>query len=190
LNEDQHKVVVPEVCIKCLTAAIPDIVEREKGEPMDIEFIPEWPKALRTRQAGGTPIGILGNPLFCYDEFMNHHLEQLIIEQGCVPVFPEPELIFQDNVSYREQIRLYIEQDITHVVYLQAFGCLKGHVESRGALRSLQREFPELHLTIIDYDVDTSILNQENRLLLALAAAKRGQTPLQKRGQKRGQTPL
>jgi len=116
-------------------------------------------------------VGIIGNVLLCFDEYANHHIGELIEELGCTVVYPLPQALFSDEVSYLEQIETFMDQGIRDIIYLQAFGCLKGHIESRGAIRSLTRRFPGLRMTIVDFDHDLSTLNQENRIRLALTAA-------------------
>ncbi len=122
-------------------------------------------------------IGLLGTALFCFDEFANHGIARLIEEQGCIPVFPDPKNLFVENVRYTKQIEAYRDEGVRHIIYLQAFGCLKGHVEARGALRGLKKLYPEMHITVVDYDHDTSALNQENRVRLALSAARKEYLP-------------
>lgn len=58
------------------------------------------------------------------------------------------------------------------MVYLQSFGCVKGHVQARGAQRSLERRFRGLRLAVIDCDPEASALNCENRLRLVAEAAR------------------
>lgn len=122
-------------------------------------------------------IGLLGTALFCFDEFANHDIVRLIEEQGCIPVFPDSENLFVEDVRYTKQIEAYRNEGVRHIIYLQAFGCLKGHVEARGALRGLKKLYPEMHITVVDYDHDTSALNQENRVRLALSAARKEYLP-------------
>ncbi len=181
------RVVVPDVCSDCVTGALPDLVRHALGWSPEIVFEDHWlgvvpvrtcdvydaPEAFDAAQKAQACIGILGNALFCFDETMNRGIARIIEDQGFSLVFPEEAHIVQDDVRYLEQIRSFRAQGVNHVIYLQAFGCLKGHVSARGALRELQRSFPDLRLTIIDYDADTSALNQENRILLALEAARR-----------------
>ena len=140
---------------------------QRRGEPQG-----EGPQGPKGSQGQDRPrIGILGNALLCFDGHANHHVRDLIAELGCEAVFPPEQALFTDDVRYINQIEAFSAQGIHDIVYLQAFGCLKGHIESRGALRDLQKRFPSLRLTIVDFDHDISALNQENRIRLALAAA-------------------
>lgn len=117
-------------------------------------------------------IGLVGNPLIVFDPFMNDNIAQLIESLGCDPVFPDPDRLFVEDVRYRDQLECFRNQGITDVVYLQSFGCLKGHVSARGSLRSLKRDFPDITITVLDYDPEASALNRENRVRLVAEAAK------------------
>lgn len=117
-------------------------------------------------------IGIVGNPLIVFDPFMNDGIADLLESLGCEPVFPDPDLLFVEDVRYIDQLRRFQSQGIEDVVYMQSFGCLKGHVSARGAIRSLKREFPDINITVLDYDPEASALNRENRVRLVAEAAK------------------
>ena len=74
----------------------------------------------------------------------------------------------RSDVRYLEQLRAFRDAGVERVIYLQSFGCLKGHVKSRGAAHELAALFPEMPVTVIDYDPESSALNRENRIRLAL----------------------
>ena len=76
-------------------------------------------------------------------------------------------------MRFPRQIERFRAAGVRDIVYVQSFGCLKGHVQARGALRELERAYPDLRITVIDCDPGTSAANQESRIKLALAAAKR-----------------
>lgn len=117
-------------------------------------------------------IGIVGNALLCFDAFMNDNIVAFIESQGCEAVLPDPALLYTEDVRYLPQLDRFAEQGVQHVIYLQSFGCLKGHIRARGALHELARRYPTIPVTVIDYDPEASALNRENRIRLALAAAK------------------
>lgn len=117
-------------------------------------------------------IGIVGNALLCFDPFMNDHVARFVESQGCDVVLPDPSLLYTDDVRYLAQFDRFAAQGVHHVIYLQSFGCLKGHVQARGALHMIAKRHPGLPVTVIDYDPEASALNRENRVRLALSAAK------------------
>lgn len=107
----------------------------------------------------------------CFSEFMNEDLVEKLDALGCTAVLPDSELVTTNDVRYIEQLRAFQDAGIEDVIYIQSFGCLKGHVEGRGALRELSRLFPQMRITVIDYDPESSSLNRDNRILLAAAQA-------------------
>ena len=74
-------------------------------------------------------------------------------------------------MRYLDQLQHFYDQGVRHVIYLQSFGCLKGHVNVRGGMHDLGKRFPGLNLVVLDYDPEASALNRENRVLLTLAEA-------------------
>ena len=145
------------------------------GTPQDNAPQPQpamEPSGMADGAAGRPRIGIVGNALLCFDPFMNDQLVDFIERQGCSVALPDPALLATDDVRYLEQMDRFAEQGVHHVIYLQSFGCLKGHVQARGALHELAQRHPATPVTVIDYDPEASALNRENRVRLALAAAK------------------
>ena len=55
---------------------------------------------------------------------------------------------------------------VKHVIYLQSFGCVKGHVHARGSHYTFRERFPDMPVTVLDYDPEASALNRENRIRL------------------------
>ena len=117
-------------------------------------------------------IGIVGNPLIVFEPFMNDRIVEVLDSLGCEPVVPDPALLVGDDVRYLDQLAAFEEQGIHDVIYLLSFGCLKGHVSARGALRELHERFADMRITVIDYDPESSALNRENRIRLAVDAAR------------------
>lgn len=117
-------------------------------------------------------IGVLGNPFMVFEPPMNDDLAGLIESLGCEAVMPDADNLLVDDVRYLEQMASFEKEKVNHVVYAQSFGCLKGHIESRGALHGLKKRFPAPPITVIDYDPDASALNRKNRILLVVEAAR------------------
>ena len=176
------RVELPQVCETCLTDAVPRIVERACGATPEYVWVP-WGPVISSEAAEGSAveksqpnprprIGIVGNPLIVFEPFMNEHLVDMLESLGCEPVMPDPALLAGDGVRYLDQLALFEEQGIHDVIYLLSFGCLKGHVSARGALRELHERFADMRITVIDYDPESSALNRENRIRLAVDAAR------------------
>ena len=129
--------------------------------------------AMRARASARPRIGIVGNPLLVFDPFMNDGLVDLLESLDAEPVLPDADLLFSDDVRFLPQLDAFSAAGVRHVIYLQSFGCLKGHVKSRGALHDLGRRYPDLQVTVLDYDPEASALNRENRVRLVVEAARR-----------------
>lgn len=189
------RVELPRVCETCLADAVPRIVERACGRTPEYVWVP-WDTVISSgaaedmapsvissganevsavEKAHSNPrprIGIVGNPLIVFEPFMNDHVVEMLESLGCEPVMPDPALLAGDDVRYLDQLALFDEQGIHDVIYLLSFGCLKGHVSARGALRELHERFTNMRITVIDYDPESSALNRENRIRLAVDAAR------------------
>lgn len=188
-NPTLEKVKLPNICERCLLDALPFIVRQALDREVRIAWVSpeeffvgeelanELPacvpaeKALPGKTSDRVRIGIVGNALLCFDAFMNDCIVDFVNEQGCEAVLPDPRLLATDDVRYFKQFDRFAEQGVRHVIYLQSFGCLKGHVRARGALHELAHRYPDMPVTVIDYDPEASALNRENRIRLALAAA-------------------
>lgn len=180
-DPDITRVELPRVCEICLTDAVPRIVERACGRTPEYVWVP-WAsggdssaleRASMHNDGSARPrIGIVGNPLIVFEPFMNDHVVEMLESLGCEPIMPDPALLASDDVRYLDQLALFEEQGIHDVIYLLSFGCLKGHVSARGALRELHERFADMRITVIDYDPESSALNRENRIRLAVDAAR------------------
>lgn len=179
-----RRVRVPHVCERCLIDAVPRMVKRVCGRVPEIEWEDGWPSSparevspllsssLVSSGAARPRVGIVGNALLCFDPLMNDGLADFIDRLGCEPVLPDPAKLYVDDVRYLDQLDEFSAQGVCHVIYLLSFGCLKGHVSARGAMRTLSRRYPDMPVTTLDYDPETSALNRENRIRLAIAAAR------------------
>lgn len=175
------RVELPRVCETCLTDAVPRIVERACGRTPEYAWVP-WASggdssalartSMHNDGSARPRIGIVGNPLIVFEPFMNDHVVEMLESLGCEPIMPDPALLTGDDVRYLDQLALFDEQGIHDVIYLLSFGCLKGHVSARGALRELHERFADMRITVVDYDPESSALNRENRIRLAVDAAR------------------
>ena len=114
----------------------------------------------------------MGNALLCFDSYMNEGLCALLEQLGCDIALPDPRNLIADDVHYLSQLDAFARAGVDHVVYVQSFGCLKGHVHARGAAHEFARRYSDMPVTVIDYDPESSALNRENRVRLAVEAAK------------------
>ncbi len=66
-----------------------------------------------------------------------------------------------------------IDSGVGNVVITQPFGCLPNHIVGKGMMKPIKEDAPEVNLVAIDYDAGATKINQENRIKLMLANAKR-----------------
>ena len=181
-SEPPYTVEIPFVCHDCLVDALPFELQHVTGYAPTIEVALSSASRQHPTQAAPSPqatrplIGLVGNPFLVFDPAMNEGVVQLLDYLGCDVAMPEAGLLEVEDVRYLQQLDAFHQAGVDHVIYLQSFGCLKGHVQSRGALHQLARRYPDMPITVIDYDPESSALNRENRIRLAVEAAKANYT--------------
>ena len=60
-----------------------------------------------------------------------------------------------------------------NIVCTQPFGCLPNHICGKGMMKPIKDRNPNVNIVAIDYDAGATRVNQENRLKLMLANARR-----------------
>lgn len=65
------------------------------------------------------------------------------------------------------------ESGVENIVCTQPFGCLPNHIVGKGMMRPIKENNPDVNIVAIDYDAGATRVNQENRLKLMLANAKK-----------------
>lgn len=178
-DPDAGEVTLPETCKRCMNEAVPLIAEQTLGRRAAVRWTmpseaEEDPRLSVPAEGKGRPrIGLLGNPLLVFEPLMNDDAIALIESLGCQVVLPEEHALYAEDVSYLDQLDRFHELGVDHVIYLQSFGCVKGHVHARGQLHRFAERFPDMPITVIDHDPESSALNRENRIRLIVEAAKR-----------------
>ena len=66
-----------------------------------------------------------------------------------------------------------IDQGIGNIVCAQPFGCLPNHIVGKGMMKPIKERYPHVNLVAIDYDAGATKINQDNRIKLMLANARR-----------------
>lgn len=177
-NPNVKALHIPLVCKQCLLDGLEHTVWRLCGHCPEVIWENEW-DAHGASTAPALPsgadvrVGIVGNPLLCYDAAMNDHIVQVLSELGCDIAMPKAKRLFTEDVRYLDQLEAFERDGVDCVIYLQSFGCMKAHVHARGFLRELSRLFPDMPITVVDYDPESSALNRENRIRLVVEAARR-----------------
>lgn len=65
------------------------------------------------------------------------------------------------------------QSGIENIICAQPFGCLPNHIVAKGMSRAIKQDNPNANIVAIDYDPGATRVNQENRIKLMLANAKR-----------------
>ena len=65
----------------------------------------------------------------------------------------------------------------SNIVCTQPFGCLPNHICGKGMMRPIREKNPDVNIIAIDYDAGATRVNQENRLKLMLANARKADRP-------------
>ena len=173
---------IPLVCNRCLLDGLAHTVWRLNGSCPEIIEEECWsqpiekPTTPKEKDARRVLVGIVGNPLLCFDAFMNDSILKLLERLGCDVAMPDPDKLFCEDVRYLDQLDEFSRKKVDCVIYLQSFGCMKAHVHARGFAHEYARRYPDMPITVIDYDPESSALNRENRIRLAVEAAQRAKS--------------
>ena len=65
------------------------------------------------------------------------------------------------------------QSGVDNIICTQPFGCLPNHIVAKGMSRAIKQDNPNANIVAIDYDPGATRVNQENRIKLMLANAKR-----------------
>ena len=173
---------IPLVCHRCLLDGLAHTVWRLNDSCPEIIWEERWPQPIekpttpKEKDARRVLVGIVGNPLLCFDAFMNDSILKLLERLGCDVAMPDPDKLFCEDVRYLDQLDEFSRKGVDCVIYLQSFGCMKAHVHARGFAHEYARRYPDMPITVIDYDPESSALNRENRIRLAVEAAQRAKS--------------
>ncbi len=62
---------------------------------------------------------------------------------------------------------------VENIICAQPFGCLPNHIVAKGMSRAIKKDNPNANIVAIDYDPGATRVNQENRIKLMLANARK-----------------
>ena len=68
------------------------------------------------------------------------------------------------------------DKGVNNIVCTQPFGCLPNHICGKGMMKPIKAKDSNINIVAIDYDAGATKVNQENRLKLMLANARRNQS--------------
>lgn len=181
-GEKEISVLAPILCHNCRSISLLETLDTvfNRAGYRDIKLVelsgPELialaePAAEKAPIAHGTTIGLCGNvPVFTIKELrctVCTHLEN----SGVTVVIPPLERVLGQQDFLTPALEYFSEVGIRTAICILPFGCMSGHVYARGQVRELRKRFPEIDLTILDYDPSASDINLLNRAELVIQAA-------------------
>lgn len=141
---------------------------RYKSIRQNYRKIVESFKEIPTEKRDAVKVGVVGEIFVKYSPLGNNNLERFIIREGGQPVVPG----LLDFCLYCVYDKL-AESGCKNIVCTQPFGCLPNHICGKGMMKPIKELCPDVNIVAIDYDAGASRVNQENRLKLMLANAKK-----------------
>lgn len=180
-------VLAPELCRDCRSVSLPfvlDVALARAGFD-GIDVIPFTDADLHACLAGDEPktsqrvlagpdmrIGLCG-PL---PVVMTHEFHRTVTERidsaGFQVVPVPPERIAGQRDAFTPAVEFFAEAGIRTAICILPFGCMSGHAYARGQLRTLQQRFPQVEITMLDYDPSASDINLVNRTELVMQTVR------------------
>ncbi len=176
-------VLAAEMCRGCRSASAPHILPGIfKRAGLDaIEIVPFSAAESKSAAPSESParidsskpvIGLCGNIPTLTTRELHRTVYDRLTSSGCQVVMPSLQRVANERDFLTPALEGFDELGISSVICILPFGCLGGHVYARGQLRKMQSRFPNIELTILDYDPSASEVNLENRAELVTQRAK------------------
>ena len=179
---EEISVLAPILCHSCRSISLRDTLDVvfKRAGYHDVKLVELSSSELRALAepaveealiAHSTTIGLCGNvPVLTIKELRRTvctHLEN----SGVSVVIPPLKRILDQQDFLTPSLEYFSEVGIRTAICILPFGCMSGHVYARGQVRELRKRFPEIDLTILDYDPSASDINLINRTELVIQAA-------------------
>lgn len=190
-SDDAPAVLVPELCRDCRAQSLPlvietafsragldniELVELSNDEIVELFEGLTAPASSETSEdtaPSDTPVvGLCGTVPALTTDLFNRVVTGTIRQAECNVAIPPLSLVVGKRDAITPAVEYFHEQGVGHVVCLLPFGCLSGHVFARGQLRKLAKKYPDVALTMLDYDPSASDINLVNRTELVVQSAK------------------
>ena len=92
------------------------------------------------------------------------HLADEYIDQG---------VVMGEGWLIPAEMAALAQSGVENIICTQPFGCLPNHIVAKGMSRVIKEKNPNANIVAIDYDPGATRVNQENRIKLMLANARR-----------------
>ena len=176
-------VLAPEICRDCRSVSMPSVLGPtfKRAGLTGIEIVDFTSEQTLSAAPSEPPsatdderpaIGLCGNMPVLTTHELHHVVFEHLEKSGCRVVMPPLQRIANERDFLTPALEYFTQVGVKCAICLLPFGCLGGHVYARGQLRKLQAEFPDVELTILDYDPSASDINLINRTELVIQSAK------------------
>ncbi|MCM1270744.1 MAG: 2-hydroxyglutaryl-CoA dehydratase, partial [Ruminococcus flavefaciens] len=88
-------------------------------------------------------------------------------------VFVNDSYIMGEGWLIPAEMAALAKSGVENIICTQPFGCLPNHIVAKGMSRAIKEDNPNANIVAIDYDPGATRVNQENRIKLMLANARR-----------------
>lgn len=180
-------VLAPELCRDCRSVSLPFVLDVALARAgfEEVQIIPftdadlhaclgsdEQKSSQRVLAGPDMRIGLCGPlPVVTTHEFHRTVTERL--DASGFQVVPVPiERIAGQRDAFAPAVEFFAEAGIRTVICILPFGCMSGHAYARGQLRTLQQRFPQVEITVLDYDPSASDINLVNRTELVMQTVR------------------
>lgn len=102
--------------------------------------------------------------------FPPHDFEHLL---ACADKYMNQGVKMGEGWLITAEMAALAETGTENIICTQPFGCLPNHIVAKGMSRVIKEAYPNANIVAIDYDPGATKVNQENRIKLMLANAKK-----------------
>lgn len=181
-DEKEISVLAPILCHDCRSMSLRDTLDTafKRAGYRDVKLVELSSSELKALAepaveeapiTHSTTIGLCGNVPVLTIEELRHTVCTHLENSGVAVVTPPLERVLDQQDFLTPAMEYFDEVGIRTAICILPFGCMSGHVYARGQLRELRKRFPEIELTILDYDPSASDINLLNRTELVIQAA-------------------
>ena len=114
------------------------------------------------------PVGLFGPAPVLLTRAFHEAVTDRLEANGIKVVMPRIENLIGQRDVFEPAIADFARAGIQYVIGVIPFGCMSGHAYARGRLRTLQKLYPDMQITLIDYDPSASDINTVNRTELVI----------------------
>lgn len=179
-------VLVAELCSECRSICLENLTRMaldQAGFPtVGIERLPKndlaaactvlapstYAPSMKRHSGNQVTIGLFGPAPVLLTRAFHEAVTDRLEANGIKVVMPRIESLIGQRDVFEPAIADFANAGIQYVIGVIPFGCMSGHAYARGRLRTLQKLYPDMQITLIDYDPSASDINTVNRTELVI----------------------